>query len=239
MFKVEKSKIQIKAHDNQVIRTDEPLPKTSCIWCICGRKGSGKSSLLLTALQTKQNQGGYKKYFNNIFMVSPTGKHDKKLSKLVNELEEDGKFYDNLNEETMQEIMNRINEFNEEHDGETINNLLILDDCMSSLPTSTQKSSILNNMFILSRHKKLSIFVTTQKYNGLSRVIRTQCDLISFFRTDNKKELQTLIDDVNVDDDTLKQLYNFATSESKNDFLHINMLSNPVSYYKKFDKIII
>jgi ABC-type dipeptide/oligopeptide/nickel transport system ATPase component len=238
-FHTEKSKIKIKAHDNQVIRTDDALPKTHLIWCIIGRKGSGKSSIVLTALKTKQDKGGYKKYFDNIFMVSPTGMHDKKFKKLIDELDEDGHYYDTLNEGTISEIRQKLETYNSENEGKDIHNLLILDDCMAHLPPSQSKQATLNNMFILSRHLKLSIWVTGQKYTGLSRTIRTQCDLVSFFRTDNKAELKTLIDDVNVDEDTLKALYDFATKDSKNDFLHINMLSNPVTYFKKFDKILL
>lgn len=241
-FQVEKSKLQVKALDRQVIRTDEALPKGSpFIWIISGRKGSGKSSVLLNALKTKQNKGGLAKFFSNIYMVSPTASHDTKFKKLVDELNEDGKYYDTLNESTMTDIVDKIKQYNEAEENQDvpIRNLLILDDCMASLPAGTQKSATLNNLFILSRHHKLSIIVTTQKYNGLSRLIRTQADLVSFFRTDNKKELDSLLDDVNVNDDLLRALYEFATEGGKNSFLHINMLSNPVTYCKNFDKILI
>lgn len=236
-FTVEKGKISVKALDNQVIRTDAPLPKTHHIWAVVGRKGSGKSSLMITALQTKQDKGGYRKFFDNIFMVSPTAQHDKKFAKLAGELHDDGNYYDKLTNDVMLEIREKLQTFNDQHEDETVNNLLILDDCMSSLPPSTAKGATLNDMFILSRHMKLSIWITSQKFTGISRTIRTQCDLISFFRTDNKTELKTLMDDVNVDDDHLKALYDFATDGSKNNFLHINMLSNPVCYFKNFDRI--
>ena len=241
-FQIEKSQLQLKALDKQVIRTDEAIPKGSpFIWIISGRKGTGKSSLLLSALKTKQTKGGLAKFYDNIFLVSPTASHDIKFSKLVSELEEDQKYYDILNENVMTEIMDKIKAYNEDEENQNkpIHNLLVLDDCLASLPAGTQKSAVLNNLFILSRHFRLSIIVTTQKYNGLSRLIRTQADLISFFRTDNKKELKSLLEDVNVDDALLENLYNFATGDDKNSFLHINMLSNPVTYYKNFDKIIL
>ena len=76
MFRVEHHKLtdKIKAIDNQVIRTDDPIPKgiSGLIYLIIGKKGMGKSSLLLNLLNTKVKDGGLKKYYDNIYFVSPT-----------------------------------------------------------------------------------------------------------------------------------------------------------------------
>lgn len=242
MIRVQKNKLtdKIKALDKQVNRTDEPLPKgsTGLIWIIAGRKGSGKSSLLLNSLKTSQKDGGYKKFFDNIFMISPTGRADKKFSKLINELDDDGKYFEKLNDETIRKIIDRTKEYNEANEDNDPRSLLILDDCMSDLPRSTEKGAF-NDLIILARHYKLSVFILAQRYIALNRVCRANADLISFFRTDNKKELKTLTDDVNIDGDLLETLYNFSTKDSPNDFLHMNLLSTPITFFKKFDKIIL
>ena len=244
MFQIEKNKLtdKIKPLDHQVVRTDEPIPKgiSGLIYLIIGKKGSGKSSLLLNLLKTKQKDGGLKKYYDNIYFISPTASspNEKKFKKLVEELQDDDKFYDTYNEQNLNKIVDEIKEYNNEHSDDNPLHLLILDDCVLDLGKSNS-DSILNKLVILARHLRTSVFILSQKYNAINTVIRRNTDIISFFRTDNKKELKSLADDVNVDEHKLKALYEFATAGSSNDFLHINLLSNPVSYYKKFDKIII
>jgi hypothetical protein len=107
---------------------------------------------------------------------------------------------------------------------------------MSDLPKSFERGGGLNRLVIQARHHKTWLIFLVQRYVGVNRVIRSQADLISFFKSDNKKEIEALVDDVNIDKDLLMMLYNFAT-EGPNDFLHINLLSR--EYYKKFDKILI
>lgn len=59
---------QLKALDNTVIPSDDPIPiENHYIHCISGMKGSGKSTLALNLLDTK-----LKKVYDNIFLVSPT-----------------------------------------------------------------------------------------------------------------------------------------------------------------------
>jgi hypothetical protein len=242
MFRLEKNKLSDKLTplDKQVTRTDDPLPKgsTGLIWIIAGRKGSGKSSLLLNSLKTKQKDGGFKKVFHRIHLVSPTARNDKKFSKLVDELEEDGRYHEKLTDEVIRKIVEDTKQFNESEEEEDPRSLLILDDCMTDLPKATEKGSF-NDLIILARHYKLSVFILCQRYIGVNRIARANADLISFFRTDNKKELKTLTDDVNVDGDKLEVLYEFSTKDSPNDFLHINLLSTPITFFKKFDRIIL
>lgn len=115
------------------------------------------------------------------------------------------------------------------------NNLLILDDCLHLLPKSTQKSSI-NQIFTTSRHKKLSVWVMTQKYNKLNPLIRTNADLLTIFPTDNKQEFESIENDWSIPKETLDKVYTFATSEP-NSFLHISFFGTKPTFYKRFDKI--
>jgi hypothetical protein len=170
-------------------------------------------------------------------MFSPTGKSDTKLKKLVEELDEDNKFYDEYNDENMFNVFEQIKKSNEELKAEDIepHNLIIFDDCMSSLPKSMEKSS-LNRLVPNARHHNVYLMFLVQRYVGVSPLIRSQADIISFFKTDNTKELIALMEDVNIDKNKMQMLYEFAT-EKPNDFLHINLLSR--KFYKNFDEIII
>lgn len=220
--------------DNQLIRSNAPLPKGSnaIVWIVAGRRGCGKTTMVL---RTLSNKDGYRKHFNNIFIVSPTGKHDPKMSKLIDEIELDNNFYEKLNNDTIIEIIEKNKRYLDE--SPDCKNLLLLDDCMSDLPPSTTKGAF-NDLIILSRHYHLSIFIVSQRYIGVSRVVRSNADLISFYHTDNKREFENLRDDLNVNEDKLKMLYEYATNDSCNSFLHINLMTNPITYYKKFDRIL-
>ena len=164
-------------------------------------------------------------------MISPTAEHDPKFKKLVTELKQSDRFYDTPNNQTFEAVLNDLSDAKDDDE----HSLLILDDCADRLPKSTD-TSLLNRLVILSRHYKLCIIITSQKYNKINPLIRTNADLISFFRTDNKKEFKTLDEDLNTDLEKLKKAYDFSTD--KNNFLHINMYTNPITFYKNFDRIV-
>jgi len=234
---------KLKPLDNQLNRSliDGPIPDTrSCVYIMCASKGRGKTTLLLNLLATKKQDGGLKKYFDNIYMFSPTARSDDKTKKLVKELDRDGKFYEEFNDKTGNEVIDKIKEYNEQKTEESpdaeIRNAIIFDDCMCDLPKSFEKKGGLNRMIIQARHNKCWLIFLVQRYAGVNRVIRSQADLVSFWKTDNQRELQALVDDVNIDKDKLKMLYEYAT-EKANDFLHINLLNR--TFYKNFDRILV
>ena len=39
--------------DNQVIISDSPIPKSSFVWIVCGKRGTGKTSLIFSLLDNK------------------------------------------------------------------------------------------------------------------------------------------------------------------------------------------
>lgn len=238
ILKVNKISKDLKKLDNQVVRSDDPLPKQDIVWIINGGKGSGKSTMMLQVLKSKN---GYKKWFDNIYLISPTATRDSKFNKLCEELQRDNKCFTTCDDETVDEVINRLKDFNESFDekeeGRKPHSVVIFDDCLAFLPKSTQKSRF-NELITTSRHLKTSVWILTQKYNKVNPLIRANMDMLSFFRTNNKRELETLEDDVNIDKNMLHHLYEFATEEP-NSFLHISFFGGKPTFFRKFDKIII
>jgi hypothetical protein len=234
-LKINKISNDLKKLDNQVVRSDDPLPKQDIVWIINAGKGMGKSTMILSVLKSKN---GYKRFFDNIYLVSPTASRDTKFNKLIEELDKDNKFFSTCDDETIDEIMNKLREFNDnfEEDRQP-HNLVIFDDCLSSLPKSTQRSAF-NLLITTSRHLKTSVWILTQKYNKVNPLIRANMDLLSFFRTNNRLEFKTLEDDVNIDEKELKLLYDFATDKD-NSFLHISFFGGKPIFFNRFDKIIL
>lgn len=237
-LKVNKISKSLNKLDNQVIKSNEPLPKQDIVWIVSAGKGMGKSTMILNVLK---NKNAYKGFFDNIILVSPTAMRDKKFDKLREELEEEDKYFSNCDDETIEEIMSKLQQFNdnfdEEEEGRKPHNLIIFDDCLSSLPKSTQKSKF-NELITTSRHLKTSVWILVQKFNKVNPLIRDQADLLSIFKTNNKQELQTIEDSLNIDKKQFNDLYTFATYEP-NSFLHISFFGGQPKFYKRFDEIII
>lgn len=264
------------ALDSQVAPSEDPLPKTgSQSWLICGKPGTGKSTLYLGAITSKRSNWCANKSFDNCFLCSPSAKRDPKFDEMIAELQEDGHYFDTFNEDILQQIMDEIDEFNEQYkhekeewaknkeetgegfytrevgkrrDGRPIlkkftkarelpRHLLILDDVISLLPKSTQTSKI-NDMYCNMRHKKLCIITISQVFNKLNPIIRRNANMMSIFRTDNRTEYEAIENDLAVDPERFKEIYDYATSGKLNDFLHIQMCGAKPLYFKKFDRII-
>lgn len=236
-LKVNKISKDLNKLDNMVVKSNDPLPKQDIVWIISGGKGSGKSTMVLNVLK---NKNAYKGFYDNIILVSPTALRDSKFDKLRQELEEEDKYFTNCDDETIETIMKNLQDFNDEFDEKEENrkphNLIIFDDCLSSLPKSTQKSKF-NELITTSRHLKTSVWLLVQKFNKVNPLIRDQADLISIFKTNNKQELQTIEDSLNVDKKEFNDLYTFATYEP-NSFLHISFFGGQPKYFKKFDEIL-
>ena len=65
----------VKPLDNTFNKDEDALllNNNSSIWIINGRRGCGKSTLILSVLKSKL---AYKKRFDNIYLISPTARTD-------------------------------------------------------------------------------------------------------------------------------------------------------------------
>jgi len=126
--------------------------------------------------------------------------------------------------------------------GEKVNkrkphNLIIFDDCLNELAKSTEKS-IQSRLWTRNRHYFTNIALTSQRYLKLNPTIRNNLDSISFWKTANQKEYDTLEEDLNVDSKILKRVYDFATKEPFS-FLHITFNAGEPKFFRKFDRIVL
>lgn len=225
----------MKAHDNQVIDSDDTFPMGSRIFAFIGKRGSGKTSALLSLLTNKKSP--FYKYFNNILLCSPSAPHDDKIKPLWEETASEGKYFDILNEKTAEEIRDTLIALNEMNTKKkNPQNLLILDDCTHSFPTG-RKASHISGLFTNSRHLKTSIWVITHKYTSMPPIFRNQLDCMFLYKTNSKGELESLKKDLPFDEDELELNFKEATNEPHG-FLYINMTGhNPKMYNKRFEEM--
>ncbi len=225
---------EMKAHDNQIEKSDDVLPMGSRIFAIIGPKGSGKSSIVLSLLTSKKSP--YRRYFNNILLVSPTAKYDDKMKPLQEEVASENHYWEHLNEETAEEITDELNTLNEAYQGKKkIQNLIILDDVTHSFPTGRKPSKI-SSLFTNSRHLKTSIWVITHKYTSMPTIFRNQVDALFIFRTNSKMEIECFKRDLNCDEDLFEQNLKKATEEDHS-FLLVNLYGGKCKMYHRFDEI--
>lgn len=227
----------MKSHDNQVDNNYKTLPLGSRIMCFVGKKGSGKTSAMLSLISNKKSP--YYKYFNNIILCSPSAKHDDKLKDLYEEINAEGKYFNCLNEKTAEDMKNLLVSLNESNskDKNKIQNLIILDDVTQSFPTGRKPSEI-SGLFTNSRHLKTSIWVVSHKYCSMPTLFRNQLDCLFLYKTNSKNELESLKRDLPFDEQFLEDAFKLATSQPYG-FLYINNTGQtPKVYNKHFQEII-
>lgn len=223
-----------KPKDNQSnYKENQVFAKDHFLYLIVGRKRSGKTTLALNLLETPERLGGLKKKFDAIWLISPTAENDPKMSDLVKELKDDDKFFTVFNNEVQTELMERIKAFNKDWDKKRKpHHLVIYDDVMAFLPHNKKKGQAFNSFMTNQRHFKSSAMILAQRLNELNPLIRSQADIVSYFRQDNPKEDKIFIDTYGVE----PQLLALATSEPHS-FLTANFLHTPPKMYKQFDEI--
>lgn len=243
MFSTEVNKLsdELKALDHQVdLGKGQPFPKSNFLYLIIGGVGSGKTSLGLGLLKIKKDIGGFRKLYNKIYVISPTAKYDPKWDKLIDEVDREGNYYTECNDDNIEDIMDKLEQYNEEwKDDEkkegNPNSLVIIDDCVDSF--SKRQKNKLNKLILTLRHLKTSVWIMSQKLNAIPQLIRAQARAISFFPTLNRREEETLVNEINIDDGLFKKLIAFAGEGEDHPFLHILIGAGKPIFFRKFDRI--
>ena len=224
---------KLKAHDKQIIESNGVLPLGSRIMFFIAPKGGGKTSLYLSLLTSKESP--YYKYFDNIFMINPSGMHDKKIKELYEEIDSNGNFYDQLNEKNANEITEKLKSLSDNWTKKRpLQNLLIIDDSTGDFPSGRKKSAI-TGLFVNSRHLACSLWVISHKYNNLPTVWRAQLDAMFLFRTNSKLEIDTLKRDLNIDENIFETCLKDATKEPHS-FMFLNLTGGKTRMFKRFDE---
>ncbi len=210
---------------------------------IVGAAGSGKTSAVLSMLKSHPTKSKpktprfYYKYFDHIYLISGS-LHSLPLDKLnLNEERVHNKYSDELLEDIIET----------EQEDENNNCLLILDDVIKSLKKSTNMCRcVLNRRHILTNPDEdgsagLSIWIMSQRYNELPLTFRCNMNSFILFRTDNRKELDNIKEELMGDltKEQQNEVLKIAWNE-KYSFLYIKM-NKPTNekYFQRFNKIII
>jgi Cdc6-like AAA superfamily ATPase len=203
-----------------------PLPQMlNFFMLICGRPGSGKTSLILNLISKRGKL--YNRKFDRVFVFSPS-----LMTMETNpfgELPEEQTATE-LTEEILQQSLDLIADT-----GEKV--LFILDDVVNDIKQAGVQT-ILSKMLMNRRHLagaggSTSFIITTQVYNKIPAPIRKTASHIIIYHTKNKKELDTIFDELIIIPQ--KDFYEILKYcfDKKHNFLYIDV-NKP--YNKMFHK---
>jgi hypothetical protein len=245
-FSVEENELTTKmsALDHQVdTGKNSPFPKSNFLYLIVGSVGSGKTTVALRLLKIPKEEGGFRKVYNRIYVVSPTAKYDDKWDRLIDEVDSDSNYYQECTDETIGDIIEKIEAFNEEwkdnkkHRGKTPSSLVIIDDCVDAF--TKKKKSKLDKLVLTLRHLKTTVFIMSQKLNAIPTLIRAQARCITFFPTINRREEQTFYNEINIDEELFKRIMDFCSTGDDHPFLHVKLGEGRPIFFRKYNRILL
>jgi hypothetical protein len=164
-----------------------------------GRKGSGKSRLLCTLLQTD-----WANIYNRIVFVSPT--FQAQFDGLWSELSPVGiTVHESLTDGFIEKLLQDVSASKHQ-------TLLILDDCGDDIRRVAP--AMMNKLVSNSRHLNLSIICLHQKITQSSTIIRSNCDSIISFASCSYLERESLWREIStVNKRDFNRMFQEATSE--------------------------
>lgn len=152
----------------------------------------------------------------NVFIMSPTYKSGSMKIKGV----PDENIRDHLDIVLLSKIQDEQEENIKDYGREkTPNVAIIIDDLVAGL-TSHDKN-VLRSLYFHGRHSKISTFMTSQAYRSIPKSVRINADHTIIFSVNNKKELQSICEEQNVDEGAFMWILERATEEPYS-FLKIN-----------------
>jgi len=208
----EKSKIKQKP-----LMEQDVIPRHPSRVLFVGKSNSGKSNLMINMLIKPEM---YHKYFDEIYLISPTANILDDLPKFLN-LPHD-RVHNELDASIIEKIMDsQMKKIEEKGLEKSPKTLIILDDIQSS--ASFCRSSALTALFVQGRHYNISTFCCIQQYKKLPKVARLQASNVFFFPS-SLSEVDALVEDFtppNFSKKDFKDMIKYCTLEPYN-FMHIN-----------------
>ena len=218
--------------------------KLPCRSVINAASGSGKTVFIQSLILDI-----YKGCFSRIYIFSPSIDIDdtwlpikKYIADELTKTEDEQIYYQDFDGEAVQHILTTQKKVidHQKIDPKTkklFSILLIFDDVADN--KAIHNNQALNSCFTRGRHNQISTILSTQKYNAISTIARTNMDSMYLFRLRNSNDLQAVIDELSalLDRKTLLDVYMEATKE-RYSFLFIKLTSPTLNdmFYVNFSK---
>ena len=198
------------------------MPQPPFRMVVCGASHSGKSNMILNMITV--GEYGYKAHFGeDVFVFSRTlGLDDTWKSLNLPKTH----MYQKWDESVVREIMAYSKK---KRNGI----LLLLDDLISDGDAFNRKNTnLLSELFYTSRHYRISLCITTQRYHAVQSALLANASAVIVFRLKTKRE-QEAFQDSQTQFDDLDRKYDYATKE-RFSFLYMNLATGKC--YRNFEE---
>ena len=208
-------------------KVDEPLSKhiddpllsnmnRSFCCGLIGKAGSGKTSLMISFIQTPKK---FKKVFNKIYVFMPNSSRNSMKNNVFNVLPEE-QVFEGVSYEILSDVYERLLESTENNH----KSLLVFDDVQSYLKNKEVEVNLLH-IIANRRHLRCSIFIVAQNYNKIPKNIRQSFTDIFLFNVGKEEYINIYEENINLSKDdfstVLKEYRNIKKNES-NSFIYIH-----------------
>ena len=187
------------------------MPQPPFRMVVCGASHSGKSNAIKNMLVVPEY--GYKQHFGeDIFVFSRTlGLDDTWKSLNLPKTHMYDKWQDSVVREIMAYSKKKRNGI-----------LLLLDDLISDGDAFNRKNTnLLSELFYTSRHYRISLCITTQRYHAVQSALLANASAVIVFRLKTKREKDAFEESMTMYDD-LTEKYDYAT-KARFSFLFMNL----------------
>ena len=198
---------------------DDPLlsnmNKSFCCGLI-GKAGSGKTSLMVSFLQTPKK---FKKVFNKIYVFMPNSSRNSMKNNIFDILPEDQLFED-VSYEILSEVYERLLESTENNH----KSLLVFDDVQSYLKNKEVEVNLLH-IIANRRHLRCSFFIIAQNYNKIPKNIRQSFTDIFLFNVGKEEYINIYEENINLSKDDFSKVlteYRSIKKTESNSFIYIH-----------------
>ena len=210
----------------------KPLPRTyNHFMLITAKPRQGKTTLMYSLLTFRKSP--YYRKFDKIYVFSPSLSTSK--DNRLKSVSDDQKFME-MNEANLQSVYDEI-----EGQGERV--LILADDVVNDVKKNAGVEKLLCKMMMNRRHIcgpnddgegcGLSMWMTTQVFNKMPRPLRATADYHILFKTTNKKELETMFDEIVIIPKDLWMDCNKYVFDKKHNFM---LIDTNEPYNKMFHK---
>ena len=198
---------------------DDPLlsnmNKSFCCGLI-GKAGSGKTSLMVSFLQTPKK---FKKVFNKIYVFMPNSSRNSMKNNIFDVLPED-QLFEGVSYEILSEVYERLLESTEDNH----KSLLVFDDVQSYLKNKEVEVNLLH-IIANRRHLRCSFFIIAQNYNKIPKNIRQSFTDIFLFNVGKEEYINIFEENINLSKDDFSKVlteYRSIKKTESNSFIYIH-----------------
>jgi hypothetical protein len=189
------------------------------ITAFIGRPGSGKTSLLISFLQTPKK---FKKVFHNIFVFMPSTSRDSLKNNIFNELPPE-QLFEGITFENLKSVYDRL--LKNKHNG--LLSLIIFDDVQKDLKSKEVEVNLLH--FIAnSRHLFCTVWFALQSYNKCPNSIRKLFTDVFLFNL-SKSEYKRIYDElIEIEPNEWTEVMNYYKIKKNSDphcFIYFNNIN--------------